>query len=114
MKSNNLPQKIIDKNGINLTKMTFTNYNLTFDINNNNMRLPSIINFDLIQLIVKLNPNIFENIESESESESNKKINVLFKDLFSDIGLPQYYTSLNINKSVLDANKIVFTSGTLI
>jgi hypothetical protein len=111
MRSNNLPQKIIEKNGIKLSKMSSTVFNLTFDINNNNMRLPSIINFDLIQLIVKLNPNIFENIESESESESNKKINVLFKDLFSDIGLPQYYTSLNINKSVLDANKIVFTSS---
>jgi hypothetical protein len=111
MRSNNLPQKIIEKNGINLTKITHTNYNLTFDINNNNIVLPSIIKFDLIQLIVKLNPNIFENIESELETETNKQINILFKDLFSDIGLPQYYISLNINKSVLDTNKIVFNSS---
>lgn len=111
MNLNNLPEKLIEKNGIKLTKMTSTNFNLTFHINNNNITLPSIINFDLIQLIVKLNPNIFENIETESESETNKKINILFKDIFSDIGLPQYYISLNINKSVLDANKIVFTSS---
>jgi hypothetical protein len=118
MNSEKLPQKIIEKNGIILTKMTSTNFNLSFDIKNNNIILPSIINFDLIQLIVKLNPNIFENIEIESvseretetETETNKKINVLFKDIFSDIGLPQYYVSLNINKSVLDTNKIVFNS----
>ena len=112
MNLNNLPQKLIEKNGIKLTKITSTKFNLTFDINNNNIILPSIINFDLIHLIIKLNPNIFENIESESESESetNKKINILFKDIFSDIGFPQYYISLNINKSVLDTNKIVFTS----
>ena len=113
---NNLPQKLIEKNGITLTKMTTTNFNLAFNIKNNNIILPSIINFDLIQLIVKLNPNIFENIEVESvseiekELETDKKINVLFKDIFSDIGLPQYYLSLNVNKSVLDTNKIVFNS----
>lgn len=117
MRTNILPQKIIEKNGIKLSKITRTNYNLTFDINNNNIVLPSIINFDLIQLIVKLNPNIFENIELELEAETdleletNKKINVLFKDIFSDIGLPQYYISLNINKSILDTNKIVFNTS---
>jgi len=111
MNLNNLPQKLIEKNGIKLTKMSSTKFNLTFDINNNNIILPSIINFDLIHLIVKLNSNIFENIETESETETNKKINILFKDIFSDIGLPQYYTSLNINKSILDTNKIVFISS---
>jgi hypothetical protein len=120
MNSEKLPQKIIEKNGIKITKITSTNFNLSFDIKNNNIILPSIINFDLIQLIVKLNPNIFEKIEvesvseteteSESDTETNKKINVLFKDIFSDIGLPQYYISLNVNKSVLDTNKIVFNS----
>jgi len=110
MNSNNLPQKIIEKNGIKLSKITATNFNLTFDIKNNNIMLPSIINFDLIQLIVKLNPNIFEKIEVEFVSEPNNKINVLFKDIFSDLGLPQYYIGLNINKSVLDTNKIVFSS----
>jgi hypothetical protein len=111
MKPNNLPQKIIEKNGIKLSKITSTNFNLTFDINNNNIILPSIINFDLIQLIVKLNPNIFEKIEVETflETETNKKINILFKDIFSDLGLPQYYVSLNINKHV-DTNKIIFDS----
>lgn len=111
MKPNNLPQKIIEKNGIKLSKITSTNFNLTFDINNNNIILPSIINFDLIQLIVKLNPNIFEKIEVETflETETNKKINILFKDIFSDLGLPQYYVSLNINKHV-DTNKIIFNS----
>jgi hypothetical protein len=30
------------------------------------------------------------------------------KDLFSDLGLPQYYLALNITQKSLDTNKIVF------
>ena len=117
MNPNNLPQKIIDKNGIKLTKISSKIFNLTFDINNSNVMLPSIINFDLIQLIVKLNPNIFENIkvdaelETETELKNSQKINIIFKDLFSDIGLPQYYMSLNINKTMIDTTKIVFNGS---
>jgi hypothetical protein len=101
-------QKIIDKNGIKFIKLSENKFNLTFDMNNNNIILPSIINFDLIQLIYKLNPNIFENVSVDNNSETNVTINILLKDVFSDLGLPHYFLALNVTKVVIDANKILF------
>lgn len=103
-------EKIIEKNGLKFIKLTANTFNLTFDLNNNNIFVSSIINFDLIQLICKLNPNVIENvvINKETETESNIKINILLKDLFSDLGLPHYYLALNINQTSYNTNKIVF------
>jgi hypothetical protein len=103
-------QKILERNGIKIIKLTPNKFNLTLDINNNNVILPLIINFDLIQLINTLNPNIFETLEIDPDTKTDIYVitNILFKDLFSDIGLPQYYTSSIVNKSILDNNKIIF------
>jgi hypothetical protein len=103
-------QKIIEKNGLTFIKLTPNKFNLTFDVNNMNILLPSIINFDLIQLIYKLNPTVFEYVETNAESNNNTNamMNILLKDLFSDLGLPHYYLALNITQKTLDANKIVF------
>jgi len=103
-------EKIIEKNGLKFIKITPNKFNLTFDLNNNNILLPSIINFELLQMLNKLNPNIFEHIEinSETNSETNIIANILLKDLFSDLGLPHYYLALNINKNCSDTNKIIF------
>jgi hypothetical protein len=89
-------QLIIEKNDFKFTKIDSTQFNLSFEITNNNIFLPKIINFDLINLIFRLNPNIFASIKHEFEEES-VIISVLLKDIFCEIGLPQYYTDLHIN-----------------
>jgi hypothetical protein len=99
---------IIDKNDFKFTKNTDSQFNLTFEITNNNIILPKIINFELINLIFKLNPNIFASVnmqkgekEKEGEKEGEEKevnIYALLKDIFCEIGLPQYYCSLNIKR----------------
>ena len=103
-------EKIIEKNGLKFIKLTPNKFNLTFDLNNNNILLPSIINFELIQLLNKLNPNVFENVKinAETNTETNIVAKILLKDIFSDLGLPQYYLALNINKNNHDTNKIIF------
>jgi hypothetical protein len=110
LQQQNQYQKIIERNGLKFIKLTSNKFNLTFDINNSNISIPSIINFELIQLIYKLNPTVFEYVEREtnSNSELNTVMNILLKDLFSDLGLPQYYLALNITQKCLDSNKIVF------
>lgn len=101
-------QVIIDKNDFKFTKLDACQFNLTFEITNNNIVLPKIINFDLINLIFKLNPNIFATVNvQKSELEDNEGTNVeeevniyvLLKDIFCEIGLPQYYSSLNIKNT---------------
>ena len=71
-------KKIIEKNGIKFIKINKNKFNLTFDINNNTIIIPPIINFDLIQMINTLNPNIFESLDTykHSEIESVKETTV--------------------------------------
>jgi hypothetical protein len=91
-------QLIIDKNDFKFTKINATQFALSFEIKNNNIVLPKIINFDLINLIFKLNPNIFASIKQELEEES-VTISALLKDIFCELGLPQYYTDLHIKRT---------------
>ena len=101
-------QKIIEKNGIKFIKINKNKFNLTFDINNNTIIIPPIINFDLIQMINTLNPNIFESLDTYKHSEIEITMNSLLKDIFSDLGLPQYYLALRIIKDLSNTNIISF------
>jgi len=114
-------EKIIEKNGLTFIKSTPNRFNLTFDVNNKNIILSSIINFEIIQLINKLNPNIFETMSTsdnndnnkDSKDNENKIFHILLKDIFCDLGMPQYYLALNIHKYDYETNKILFKCESL-
>lgn len=108
--SNVKPNKIIiiNKNNFQFIKLDSNHFNLVFEINNPNIILPKIINFDLINLIYKLNPNVFEQIYTDKIDEKEIHINSLLRDLFGDLGLPQYYSSLNVIKRETTDSNIVF------
>jgi hypothetical protein len=113
-------QKIIDKNGLQIIKVNKNIFKILFDINNTHIILPKIINFELIKLVYKLNPNIFESVELVNNDANNDKngnndeneiiIHSLLKDLFGDLGLPQFYSSIIVTKkSDNETNLITFT-----
>lgn len=96
---------IIDKNDFKFTKIDSNEFSLTFEITNDNIVLPMIINFDLINLIYKLNPSIFASVKMEKKNDKEEEnnleeanISALLKDIFYELGLPQYYSSINIKK----------------
>jgi len=101
-------QKLIDKNGIKFVKIGANKINLTFEVNNDKIVLPLIINFDLIKLANTLNPNIFETTEIINISDIEITMTSLLKDIFSDLGLPQYYLALKITKEIVDSKTILF------
>ena len=107
-------QQIINKNDIKFIKLSENKFNLSFDLNNTNILLPSIINFDLIQLINKLNPTIFEHMiinnisDLLANDEEEINVNILLNDIFADLGLPHYYLALNVRKVITDYNQISF------
>ena len=114
----NQNQKIIDKNGLQIIKVNKNKFKILFDITNTNIILPMIINFEMIQLIYKLNPNIFESVELVNNDANNDEncsngeiiIHSLLKDLFGDLGLPQFYSSIIVTKkSDNETNLITFT-----
>jgi hypothetical protein len=102
-------ETIIEKNGLVFVKLNPNKFNLTFDVNNTNIMLSTIINFDLIHLMEQLNPNIFESITLQlCEDGKNGKMDILLRDIFCDLGLSQYYLALNIHKYDNETNKIIF------
>jgi len=90
---------LLNKNGMKIVKLDTDNdnYRISFSIQNNNFILPSIINLDLVKLIFDLNPDICEkSILTKNIDETNATISSLMKDNYSDLGIPQYYISMNV------------------
>lgn len=103
------PNVIINKNDFQFIKLDSNCFQLAFEITNTNIFIHKIVTFELINLIYKLNPGIFEIIRQEKLSETKINIHSLMKDLFSELGLPQYYSSLKIVKREIDNdNYIIF------
>jgi hypothetical protein len=105
-------QILMDKNGLVFSKCNDNHYNLSFSMNNQNIRLCEIINFDLIKLIYDLNPDIYENSRLEKYNDNEACLTLLMKNLFEDLGLPQKYTHVFVTKTVTDSN-IIFVSKSI-
>ena len=109
-KTNN--DKIIhNKNGMKFIKTSKNSYNLTFILENNNILLSNVVNFDLINLIYTLNQDIYEyvNIDKINDNESN--ITLIMKKIGFDL-ISQRYAFLNMKKEV-NENTIAFISNTI-
>lgn len=96
------------RNPIKFTKKGNNNYNFSFSIENKNYVLKNIINFELIQLIYKLNDDIYESIHTEKIDENESNITLVMKKIFFDL-ISQKYAFLNVKKEVNDKT-IVFNS----
>ena len=104
---------LYEKNDTKIIKLDNGNYHLFFSIENNNMYLDSVINFDLIKLIYDLNKDICEKVNLEKHDENTATISVLIKNLFEDLGLSQKYSCLQITKSIHNS-QIIFDLNTTI
>jgi hypothetical protein len=88
-------------------------YLLEFDIENKNIYIDKIIDFSLIELIYKLNPDIYEHIEFNKINENEAQSVLLMKHFFEDIGFPQRYSFMNIKK-IIEEKRILFKAQTII
>jgi hypothetical protein len=98
---------IFEKEGFQFFKKN-SKYCCTFSMINNNIYLPSIINFELLKIIYSLNPDIFQSIELEKSSDNEVNCLIIVKKLFQDLGLPQKYSYLNMKKIFIDNKTILF------
>jgi hypothetical protein len=103
---------LFNKNGVKLIKIQKNNYNLQFIMENNNIVLSKIIDFNLIKLIYDLNKDIYEKVNIEKINENEAIVNFLMKNFFEDLGLAQKFSFFNIKKSE-EVNKIIFNSKTI-
>jgi len=103
---------LYDKDNMKFTKITDKKYCLEFTMENKNIFMANIVDFSLIKLIYDLNGDIYESVELEKFNDNEAKIYLLIKPLFEDLGLPQKYSYLYIEKIVND-NQIIFRSKSI-
>jgi len=106
------PVVLYSKEGFIFTKNEKNNYSLSFSMQNNSIVLSKIIDFNLIKLIYDLNPDVYEKINMNILNENEAISNLLMKNLFKDLGLPQRYSYVSINK-IIEENSIKFISQTI-
>lgn len=99
-------------NSMKFIKTAKNAYNLTFTLENNNIVLSNIINFELINLIYTLNPDIYESIQIEKISDNESNIVLVMKKFIFDL-ISQKYAFLNTTKNTHE-NTITFISTSII
>lgn len=103
---------LYSKDGFTFVKNKKNNYQLTFQMENNQIVLSKIIDFNLIKLIYDLNGDIYEKVHLEKINENEAIMNILMKHLFEDLGLPQRFSYLHVTKQT-NEDKITFVSNSI-
>ena len=103
---------LYEKDGMKFTKLSDKKYSLDFSMENKNIIMANIIDFNLIKLIYDLNGDIYESVDFNKISENEVIVTLLMKHLFEDLGLPQKYSYLHMKKSVND-KQIIFRSQSI-
>jgi hypothetical protein len=104
---------LFDKEGFKLIKTEENSYNAKYIVENQNIILPNIIDFNLIKLIYDLNTDIYEKVDIKIINENEAICVFLIKHFFEDVGLPQKYSHILIKKMV-EKDRITFTSQTIV
>ncbi len=104
-------ETIFKRDDLEFIRCSENNYCITFNIKNNDMILPKIINFDLLKLVYELNPDIYEQTIMNVIDENNAKTVILMKHFFKDLGMAQAYFDLNITKVVDNDDYTMFISS---
>ena len=104
---------LLEKEDFKIIKVNNLSFKIEFNIENKNLYLPSIINFNLIKLIYDLNPDIYEKVNLNIINNENAIASILIKNFFQDIGLLQKYSYLNITMKK-EENKIIFISKSIL
>jgi hypothetical protein len=103
---------LLNKDGLIFTKITKNNYKLTFSIENKNILMSKIINLGLIKLIYDLNPDIYEKVNIEKLNENEAIASLLLRHFFEDIGLPQRFSFIHIQKFE-EERRVIFKSQSI-
>ena len=103
---------LFHKEGFQFVKIQENQYKLDFSIENQNIILSKIIDFNLIKLIYDLNTDIYEKVYMDKLNDNQVICTLLMKNLFEDLGLPQRFSYLHIDK-VIEEGIILFSSKSI-
>jgi hypothetical protein len=104
--------KLFEKEGFIFNRINKNHYNIEFNVENKNIILPNIIDFNLINLIYNLNSDIYEKMNLDILNQEEVIATILLKNIFEELGLSQKYSFLQIKREI-ENNKIIFRSKTI-
>lgn len=107
------PVVILSKNGLEFSRMKKNNYTTAFSMVNDSILLTPIFNFDIINLIYKINPDIYEHVKLTLINENEAELVTVTKHFFKDLGMPQRYVHLKIIKTNYE-NVVEFRATSII
>jgi len=86
------------KDDFKFSRLKKNQYTIEFTIENNNINVSKIIDFNLIQLIYELNPDIYENVNIQKLNDNEIIATLLLKHFFEDLGLSQKFLFIHLKK----------------
>jgi hypothetical protein len=105
----NAEKILIQKKNLCLSRIIKNKYQLDCIIENTNIYLDKIINFQFIKLMYEANKNYFEVIQLDIVNDNEAYLYLLVKPILKELGIVQRYISLKLTKYVDTAiNKIYF------
>jgi hypothetical protein len=112
--NNTPPLEIIlfNKDGFIFSRIEKNKYKMNFSMENKNIILANVIDFNLIKLIYDLNGDVYEKVTMETLNDNEVIATLLLKHLFEDLGLPQKYSFIHVERTIED-NRIVFKSQSI-
>jgi hypothetical protein len=106
--SESLNEKILINNEkFILVRERKNNYRINCIIENNNINVENLFNFNLLNFMYTINKNLFEIIDLNISNENEANLYILIKPIFKTLGFLQRYVSLQIIKSKI-GNSIIF------
>jgi hypothetical protein len=99
---------IIQNNNFSFIKQSNNHYKISGIIENKNILIKNIINFNFLELICKINNELFEIIELKIDNENEAYLFLLVKPIFKNFGILQRYISLKIIQSQI-MDTVIFT-----
>lgn len=111
-KNNSSLNIIVDKKDFKVIKNKTNDYSILYNIKNNNIYLPKILNFSIIKLICEINKDVFEDCNIEMINDNEANVYILVKHYFKELGIPKRYLYLNAKIEVTN-NSIIFKINTI-
>jgi hypothetical protein len=89
----------IQKPKLFISRIKKNHYNVIMTVENPNIFMEKILNFNLIKVIFEVNKNYFEScLLEENENGTEGNLYLLVKPLFKELGVYQRYISLHVTK----------------
>jgi hypothetical protein len=106
------PTILFHKNDFVLKRLSIHHYTSEFTIENNNIFLDKLIDFNFMKLIYDLNSDIYIDSQIEKINDNEAIFTCILKHFFEDLGLPQKYSYMRTTKQI-DKNNIIFISKSI-